>query len=65
MRKYIITFLILIGQLPCLAQQAVDLGLSVAWADCNLGAEQPIAVGYMLAWGELEPKSDYTLASIV
>lgn len=61
MRKYIITFLILIGQLPCLAQQAVDLGLSVAWDDCNLGAEQPIAVGYMLAWGELEPKSDYTL----
>ena len=32
MRKYIITFMILIGQLPCLAQQAVDLGLSVAWA---------------------------------
>jgi hypothetical protein len=46
-----------------MAHQAVDLGLSVAWADRNLGAERPEAVGYMLAWGELEPKSEYTLGS--
>ena len=63
MRQYIITLLILIGQLPCLAQQAIDLGLSVAWADRNLGTESPTAVGYMLAWGELEPKSEYTLGT--
>lgn len=63
MRKYIITLLTLIGQLTCLAQQAIDLGLSVAWADCNLGAERPKAVGNMLAWGELEPKSEYTLGT--
>ena len=60
MRKYIITLLTLIVQLPCMAQQAIDLGLSVAWADRNLGAESSTATGYMLAWGELEPKNEYT-----
>ena len=63
MRPYIITLLILIGQLPCLAQQAIDLGLSVAWGDRNLGAAQPTDVGLMLAWGELEAKSEYTLST--
>lgn len=63
MKPYIITFLLLIAQLPCQAQRAIDLGLSVAWADCNLGAERPKSVGYMLAWGELEPKSEYTLGT--
>ena len=38
MKQYIITLLLLMAQLPCLAQQAIDLGLSVAWADRNLGA---------------------------
>ncbi len=46
-----------------MAQQAIDLGLSVAWADRNLGAESPTATGYMLAWGELEPKNEYTLGT--
>lgn len=41
----------------------IDLGLSVAWADRNLGAESPNDVGFMLAWGEQKPKSDYTLES--
>lgn len=63
MKQYIITLLVLMAQLPCAAQQAVDLGLSVTWADRNLGAERPNDVGFMLAWGELEAKSDYTLDS--
>ena len=63
MKQYIITLLLLMAQLPCLAQQAIDLGLSVAWADRNLGAEQSTDAGLMLAWGELEGKSEYTLGT--
>ena len=32
--------------------EAVDLGLSVLWANCNLGAKQPRNYGAHLAWGE-------------
>lgn len=32
--------------------EAVDLGLSVLWANCNIGAKQPHAYGASLAWGE-------------
>ena len=38
----------------------VDLGLSVKWAACNLGATQPEESGDYFAWGEVEPKSEYT-----
>ena len=34
---------------------AVDLGLSVYWATCNLGADAPEQYGDYYAWGELEP----------
>lgn len=37
----------------------VDLGLSVKWATCNIGAKKPEQYGYYYAWGEVEPKSDY------
>ena len=37
----------------------VDLGLSVKWAKCNLGAANPEDYGDYFAWGELQPKSDY------
>ena len=33
----------------------VDLGLSVKWADCNIGAENPEDCGYTFSWGETEP----------
>ncbi len=40
---------------------AVDLGLSVAWSSCELGATSDNATGYMYAWGELEhDKGSYT-----
>ena len=37
----------------------VDLGLSVKWATCNLGATKPEEYGNYYAWGETEPKSEY------
>ena len=35
---------------------AVDLGLSVYWATCNVGASVPEEYGYYYAWGETETK---------
>lgn len=37
----------------------VDLGLSVKWATCNIGASQPSDYGDYFAWGETAPKSNY------
>ena len=38
----------------------VDLGLSVKWATCNLGASSPEEYGDYYAWGETETKSNYS-----
>ena len=38
----------------------VDLGLSVKWATCNVGASSPSAYGNYYAWGETRTKSTYT-----
>ena len=38
----------------------VDLGLSVKWATCNVGAQSPEDYGEYYAWGETRPKSIYT-----
>ena len=37
----------------------VDLGLSVKWATCNVGASRPEASGSKFAWGEVATKGDY------
>ena len=37
----------------------VDLGLSVNWATCNVGAKAPQDFGYYYAWGETMPKDKY------
>ena len=37
------------------AHEYVDLGLSVKWATCNLGAEHEYDYGDYYAWGEIEP----------
>ena len=37
----------------------VDLGLSVKWATCNVGASAPEEYGDYFAWGEVEPKEYY------
>lgn len=39
---------------------AIDLGLSVLWASCNVGAESPEEIGGLYAWGETEEKDDYS-----
>ena len=39
--------------------KAVDIGLSVKWATCNIGANRPEEYGGYYAWGETEDKSDY------
>ncbi len=38
----------------------VDLGLSVKWASFNLGASAPEGSGFYFAWGETNPKYDYS-----
>ena len=38
----------------------VDLGLSVNYATCNVGATTPEEYGDYFAWGEVEPKETYT-----
>ena len=38
----------------------IDLGLSVKWASFNLGASKPEEYGNYYAWGETQPKSEYT-----
>ena len=38
----------------------VDLGLSVMWATCNVGASSPSEYGDYYAWGETETKVTYT-----
>ena len=39
--------------------KVVDLGLSVYWGSCNLGAESPEESGNFYSWGETSPKSSY------
>ncbi len=38
----------------------VDLGLSVKWATCNVGANSPDEYGDYYAWGETVPRNDLT-----
>lgn len=40
----------------------IDLGLSVKWAVCNLGASKPEERGDYYAWGETEPYYGYVLS---
>ena len=44
---------------PAQEAEYVDLGLSVKWASCNLGANSPEQPGDYYAWGETAPKEDY------
>ena len=40
--------------------EAVDLGLSVKWANVNVGAKKPSDFGTYFAWGETKPKNFYS-----
>ena len=44
---------------PYNGHEYVDLGLSVKWATCNVGATKPEEYGDYFAWGEVEPKEVY------
>lgn len=41
----------------------IDMGLSVKWASCNLGANSPEGLGDYYAWGEVKPKKQYNWKS--
>ena len=40
--------------------EAVDLGLSVKWANVNVGAAKDSDYGSYFAWGEIKPKRSYS-----
>lgn len=59
-RLILLTFVLLCLPKMVVAQmQPVDLGLSVKWASCNLGASSPEEYGDYYAWGETETKKVY------
>ena len=39
----------------------VDLGLSVKWATCNVGTDNPEEKGSFFAWAEIEEKDSYSM----
>ncbi len=45
---------------PQPTMEYVDLGLSVKWATCNLGASKPSDYGHYYAWGETMVKAGYS-----
>ena len=54
------------GEIPeasTAAPEAVDMGVSVKWASFNLGATIPEEFGDYYAWGETQPKEDYSWAT--
>lgn len=48
---------------PTNGYEYVDLGLSVKWATCNVGANKPEDYGNYYAWGEVNTKDTYTEAN--
>ena len=53
------------GEVPVVAPEAVDLGIvvngkTIKWGSFNLGATKPEEYGDYYAWGETEPKEDYS-----
>ena len=48
---------------PYNGHEYVDLGLSVKWATCNIGADKPEDYGDFFAWGATEPYyTGYTMS---
>jgi hypothetical protein len=52
-----------VGESSSTPSGAVDLGLSVKWAAFNVGATSPEENGDYFAWGEIEPKEEYSWAT--
>ena len=53
------------GTMTINGYEYVDLGLSVKWATCNIGADSPEDYGNYYAWGETETKDTYTSSNSV
>ena len=51
-----------LGKINANGHEYVDLGLpsGTLWATCNVGATKPEEYGDYFAWGEVEPKSEYS-----
>ncbi len=52
-----VTYRVIIRETP--SHEMVDLGLSVKWATCNIGAETAYDAGLYFAWGETSTKTYY------
>ncbi len=46
---------------PNVECEFIDLGLSVLWATCNLGAKKPEKFGNYYAWGEVMTKKKFSI----
>ncbi|MCM1516575.1 MAG: hypothetical protein NC080_09245 [Paraprevotella sp.] len=55
----VVLFCMMPGMLYGQRMKAVDLGLSVKWANMNVGADSPEEYGDYFAWGEVAPKRYY------
>jgi len=42
------------------SHEYVDLGLTVLWATCNIGATKPEEFGHYYSWGDINTKNDYS-----
>lgn len=62
MRRLFVALLMFLPSLGVTAQKAVDLGLSVKWASCNLGASNESEQGILFAWGATVPVQYYDWA---
>lgn len=62
-KRIILAFIVLLiaGNTGRAQVNFVDLGLSVDWASCNIGANAPEEAGWFFSWGEVSPKSDYSV----
>jgi len=45
--------------------EAIDMGLSVKWASCNIGAGKPSEGGTYFAWGETSGKEAYSQSNYI
>jgi uncharacterized protein (TIGR02145 family) len=64
MKKLLLVSVLLCALCSCNSRKEyewVDLGLSVRWATCNVGASSPWDSGNYYAWGEIstKPEEDY------
>lgn len=62
MKRRILILLLSFAPVVSLAQVPVDLGLSVKWADRNVGAETSAGQGSLFAWGAVAPVQYYDWA---